>query len=110
MLGDCTEFTSPCYFIMWRSTEVVFFSTTCPDCREALARLQSRPDHSNVLCISRDERAAEVAAYWEAYGLTLTYAAVPDRSVYNLFARSGSPRLYIISPTVTILTASLTTL
>ena len=25
MLGDCTEFTSPCYFIMWRSTEVVFF-------------------------------------------------------------------------------------
>lgn len=93
---------------MWRSTEVVFFSTTCPDCREALARLPSRPDHSNVLCISRAEPAVEVAAYWEAHGLTLNYAVVPDRSVYNLFARSGSPRLYIISPTATTLTASLT--
>lgn len=107
-LSDSTEFMSPRDFIMWRSTEVVFFSTTCPDCREALARLQSRPDHSNVLCISRAEPASEVAAYWEAHGLTLTYAAVPDRSVYNLFARSGIPRLYIISPTATILTASLT--
>ena len=106
-LSDGTEFTSPRDF-MGRTTEVVFFSTTCPDCREALARLQARDDHSNVLCISRAEPAAEVAAYWEAHGLTLTYAAVPDRSVYNLFARSGIPRLYIISPTATILTASLT--
>ncbi len=97
-LSDGTPFVSPRDFL-GRETDVVFFSTTCPDCQVYLRRLQEEWDGSTeLLCISRAESAADVAAYWEAERLTLPYAAVPDRSVYNLFARSGIPRLYTISP------------
>ena len=40
-----------------------------------------------------------MAACWASLSLTMPYAAVPDRSVYNLFARSGVPRSYTVSPT-----------
>lgn len=81
---------------------IAFFHTGCPDCRRVLPLLQriydEAADAAGIFCISREEGADEVAAYWQAEGLTLPYSAQEDRSVYRLFARSGIPRIYLIAP------------
>lgn len=81
---------------------IIFFSTTCGDCRRELPhfeeeyrRLMSTEGAEvEFICISRAEGADEVRAYWEENGLTMPVAAVADRSVYDLFASIGIPRLY----------------
>lgn len=106
-LDDGSAFTSP-NSLLGHETVLVFFTTTCPDCLAALPRWQQAHDAGQrVVCISRAETAADVAACWAALGLDMPYAAVADRSVYNLFARSGVPRSYTVSASgvVTALTA-----
>lgn len=102
-LDDGTTFTSP-DDLLGHTTVLVFFNTTCPDCQRELPLLQARHDAGErIVCISRAESAANIAAYWTAHALTLPYAAVPDRSIYNLFAQSGIPRTYTVSPQARIL-------
>ena len=98
-LDDGSAFTSP-NSLLGHETVLAFFTTTCPDCQAALPLWQKEYEAGRrIVCISRAESAADVAAYWEANALTMPYAAVADRSVYNLFARSGVPRSYTVSPT-----------
>lgn len=92
--------TSPAAFT-GKPALIVFFSTRCPDCRDVLPQVQAYCDRviatgkdRRIICISRAEDNTAVAAYWAANGLTIPYAAIPDRSIYNLFATSGIPRLY----------------
>lgn len=82
---------------------IVFFNTTCPDCRRELPEIQkqyeenqSRPESERDLyiCISREEGAADVAKYWEENHLTIPVSAQPDRRVYSLFASIGIPRVF----------------
>lgn len=79
---------------------IVFFHTGCPDCRKELPVLQQiYTDYGQrirMVCISREESAAEVARYWDENGLTLPYSAQEDRTVYYLFAKSGIPRVYVV--------------
>lgn len=95
-LSDGSQFVSPCDFAARPLTRLLFFNTTCADCRREFERLKSQPDTDNIICISRAESADDVAAYWQANGLTFVYAAVADRSVYSLFATSGIPRIYTV--------------
>lgn len=78
---------------------IVFFNTDCADCRQELPiidRVAARCSGDvTTICISREEGATEVAEYWRANGLTLPYSAQTDRSIFNLFASSGIPRIYI---------------
>lgn len=37
-----------------------------------------------------------MAAYWKEQGFTLPYSAQEDRTVYELFAQTGVPRIYIV--------------
>lgn len=91
------------------TTILVFFNTSCGDCRRELPELQryyetqirDNPD-KKILCISRGEDAESISKYWEANELTLPYAAQEDRAVYSLFAESGIPRLYQITPNLII--------
>lgn len=80
---------------------IVFFNTSCPDCRRELPQLQSayeaRPEGEEWVCISREEGAAAIARFWEAHGLTMPYSAQEDRRVYSLFASTGIPRVYHIN-------------
>lgn len=46
-----------------------------------------------------------VAAFWQKYGLTLPYSVQPDRKIYDLFASSIVPRVYVVSPDLKILQA-----
>lgn len=77
---------------------IVFFNTDCPDCRRELPeveRLQEMNPAVTIVCIAREESAEKIAAYWAEAGLTLPYSPQPDRRIFNLFASSGIPRLYI---------------
>ena len=81
---------------------LIFFTTTCPDCQRALPKYQQWYDEIqgdnekvNFICISRAEDAPIIRNYWEANGFTMPYSAQPTRAVYDLFASSGVPRVYI---------------
>lgn len=93
---------------------IIFFNTSCSDCRRELPLLQQEYERMKeegggveYICISREEDAASVESYWAANGLTMPYSAQPDRAVYNLFASSGIPRIYYVSPQLTITKAIL---
>lgn len=82
---------------------ITFFHTDCPDCQRAFPGLDSlykaHADHVRFVCISRAEGAEGVAAYWEKEGLSLPYSAQSDRAVYQRFARSVIPRVYVVDRT-----------
>lgn len=88
-----------------RTGIIVFFNTTCPDCRRELPRLQQAYADSLAagsdalfICIAREERAPAIRDYWEREGLTLPVSPQSDRRVYNLFATTGIPRLFVVGP------------
>ena len=85
-------------------TVIVFFNTSCEDCRRELPRLNSyylqrrMEKDFRMVAISREEDEASVAAYWEENGLSIPYSAQSDRMIYNLFASAVIPRVYYCSP------------
>ena len=79
---------------------IMFFSTVCPDCRETLPQVQRVYDEFACqgvafAVISREDGAESVAEYWTAEGLTMPYSAQETRAVYELFATSRIPRVYV---------------
>ena len=86
---------------------VMFFNTGCPDCREELPAVQRIYDDFGscvrIVCISREEGRAGIESYWCENGLTLPYSAQEDRAVYELFAGSGVPRVYVSSPDLVVM-------
>lgn len=82
---------------------IVFFNTTCPDCRRELPILQQQyeenltlpeSEQSIYICISREEGAADVERFWTENNLTLPVSPQTDRSIYSLFASIGIPRIF----------------
>ena len=82
---------------------IIFFNTTCPDCRRELPILQKQYDEnlkfpeaeqSIYICISREEDAADVGRYWKENHLTLPVSAQADRRIYSMFASVGIPRIF----------------
>lgn len=82
---------------------IVFFNTTCADCRRELPLLQKQyeadaalpeGERKRYICISREESAPDVAGYWAENNLTLPAAACSDRKIYSQFASSGIPRIF----------------
>lgn len=79
---------------------IVFFSTECPDCRQTMPVVQRLYDEysgRNVrfAIISREDDYESVSAYWRSQGFTMPYSAQSDRRIYELFARTRVPRIYI---------------
>lgn len=79
---------------------LVFFSTKCEDCRRTLPELQKayvalQGRKVKFLCIARDESADVVAPFWQQNGFTMPCAPQKDRGIYNLFASSVVPRIFI---------------
>ena len=93
-----------------RRVMIVFFNTSCADCRRELPEIQRVADGlgddgsgvPRVLCVSRGEGAGSVAAYWRDNGLTMPYSAQTDAAVYREFATSVIPRVYIIGADLVI--------
>lgn len=82
-----------------KPTMLVFFNTSCSDCREELPVVQRIYDDMkediNLLCISREQDKVSVREYWKENSLTLPVSAQPNRYIYNLFAKSVIPRIFI---------------
>ena len=79
---------------------VVFFYSGCPDCRKALPSVQQLYDNYaaqgvKFALISREESDSTIAEYWQTNGLTMPYSAQEDRTIYELFAKSRVPRVYV---------------
>ena len=78
---------------------VMFFHTGCPDCQNTLPSVQQIYDeYSNEVSfalISREQGNDEVKLYWDNKGYTMPYSAQTSRNVYNLFATTRVPRVYI---------------
>ncbi|MBQ7691331.1 MAG: TlpA family protein disulfide reductase [Muribaculaceae bacterium] len=80
---------------------IVFFNTTCPDCRRELPVVEQfyrrHGQHCRVVAIAREQLRDDIAAYWAANSLTLPYSPQPDRAVFNLFATERIPRIYQVN-------------
>lgn len=78
---------------------IVFFHTGCPDCQQTLPAVQRIYDEYRgkvgFALISREQGDDEISPYWESMGYTMPYSAQTDRTVYNLFASSRVPRVYV---------------
>lgn len=82
-------------------TMIIFFSTSCQDCQRELPLLEPVYRHfqSNedveIFAVSREEKPGAVEEFWDRHGLTMPFSSQTDRTVYNLFATMGVPRIYI---------------
>ncbi|MBR1699494.1 MAG: TlpA family protein disulfide reductase [Bacteroidales bacterium] len=78
---------------------IVFFHTSCSDCRNTLPLVQKAYEQYaqrvRFVAISREQAASEVRSWWKEHGITLPFSAQEDRAVYELFASSRIPRIYI---------------
>ncbi len=79
---------------------IMFFHTTCPDCQQALPLMQRIYDEYlqegiKFALISREQNEMEISTYWNDNGLKMPFSAQMDREVYEKFATSRIPRIYI---------------
>ena len=82
------------------SSVVMFFHTSCRDCQQALPVMQRIYDEYAskgvpFVLISREEVQQDIEFFWKREGLEMPYSAQTDRSVYELFAQTRIPRVYI---------------
>ena len=83
---------------------VVFFHTSCLDCQKTLPVIQRiydeySPKGVRFAVISREEGESSVSAFWTEKGLTMPYSAQETRKIYNKFAQTRVPRVYISDST-----------
>ena len=80
---------------------IIFFSTTCSDCRKAfpdiyaLYNVYKNDPSVRVLLIARSETEEQVAAYFRERQYDMEFFADPDRKPYSLFADNTIPRVFL---------------
>ena len=79
---------------------VMFFHTSCPDCRQVLPEMQKIYDeyaseNVRIALVSREDPEQSVVSYWSENGFTMPYSAQNDRKIYELFAKERIPRVYV---------------
>lgn len=79
---------------------VMFFHTTCPDCQQALPIMQNIYDEYAskgvvFVLISREEGSDDIMGHFNGNGLKMPFSSQKDRKIYELFAKTRIPRIYI---------------
>jgi len=79
---------------------IMFFHTSCPDCQNTLPSVQRAYDEYlgkgvSFALISRSQLGNEIQVHWDEKGYTMPYSGQKDRTVYNKFATTRVPRVYI---------------
>ena len=79
---------------------IVFFHTSCPDCQQTLPVVQDIYDRYAVegvefALISREQPGSDIVPFWDEKGLDMPYSGQITRTVYNKFAGTRIPRVYI---------------
>lgn len=92
------EFLSTADFTDRRGA-IILFNTSCSDCQRELPGLQNVYDKTKEdiiwVAIAREENEESISKFWSQKSLSIPYSPQPDRKIYNLFATSGIPRLYL---------------
>lgn len=87
---------------------IVFFNTSCGDCREELPIIQDLylcyQNKVQFIAISRAEKENSVRQYWKDNNLTIPYSAQNDDTLFRLFAPHTIPRIYLIKDGIIIAT------
>ena len=81
---------------------IMFFHTSCPDCAATLPEVEKVyrayvQKNVRFALISREEAGDSIAKFWNDKGMSMNYSAQTTREIYNLFAGSRIPRVYICS-------------
>lgn len=88
---------------------IILFDTSCVDCQHELPEVnrayQAAGDAAKFIAISRAEDFQSVSSYWQTNNFTMPFSAQTDRTIYNKFAKSGVPRVYISNDELTIIAA-----
>ena len=98
-MNDGTEVSSDDLY--GKISVLVFFHTSCSDCRQELPEIQkiytsyATEDNITIIAISREQSYDSIIEYWTQNNLSIPFSAQNDRKIYNLFATSGIPRIYI---------------
>ncbi len=97
MLNNGTPITSA--NLLGAPSMIVFFNTSCPDCRKELPVVNRVVQTTAIrtICIAREENESSIAGFWSAEQLTLPYSPQPDRRVFELFAAQTIPRIFIFN-------------
>ena len=79
---------------------VMFFHTTCPDCQNTLPVVNDIYDiyvseGVRFALISREQDEMDILNYWNEKAYDMPFSAQSDRTIYNKFATSRIPRIYI---------------
>ena len=79
---------------------IVFFTTQCGDCRETLPHIQQLYDEYALkgvrfALISREDTEENIYSFWKDNGFTMPFSAQSDRGIYELFAQTRVPRVYV---------------
>jgi peroxiredoxin len=79
---------------------IMFFHTSCPDCRQTLPVIQDIYDiytkkGVKFVLISREQGQKEIETFWTENRLTMPFSPQTSRKVYNIFAQTRIPRIYI---------------
>ena len=79
---------------------VMFFHTSCRHCQQTLPVMQQIYDeyaseNLQIVLISREQGGRSISTYWEYNGLKMPYSAQISRRVYEKFAVSRIPRIYV---------------
>ena len=102
MLNDGKQISTETF--MGKTGVIVFFNTGCSDCQKELPVVQQlwdkikNDDNIVMTVIARQESEKEILEYWEKTGLTMPFSPQEDTKIYNLFAPSVIPRIYISDP------------
>ena len=87
-----------------KSGLLVFFVTSCGDCAVAMpviqnvwAELRDNPDFI-MAAVSRDETSETVIQHWTDKGFSMPAYLDPGREIFEMFANSTVPRIYLINP------------
>ena len=81
---------------------LLFFHTECGDCQKELPIVEQvyrdcRQDSLwQLVCIGRAEKTDAVRQYWQKNQFTMPVSPQEDRTIYDRFAYSGVPMLYVI--------------
>lgn len=80
---------------------IVFFNTSCSDCRTVLPEIQklydnySDIDDVEIITVSRGQDFNSVYDYWQDNNYNIPFSAQDGSDIYELFALSGIPRIYV---------------
>ena len=91
---------------------IVFFNTNCSDCRSVLPEIQKLYDYYSaaedveIFAVSREQDYNSVIGYWQENNYNIPFSAQDGSDIYELFALSGIPRIYVSDGGVCIRTST----